>query len=98
MAAPVVEITGIICNADGSIVEGSQIRATVKSTEQDQGGQVAGPAGVTSTAIEAFTDNTGNFSFCLVAGATVLLEIPDINLRKEILVPATGPVDFLSLI
>lgn len=98
MPATVVEITGLICGADGSIVAGAQIRATVKSTEQDQGGQVAGTAGITSEQVEAFTDDTGNFSICLVAGATILLEIPGINLRKEILVPATGPVDFVSLI
>lgn len=98
MPATVVEVTGTICNADGSIPEGEVVRATVRSTEQDQGGQVGSGTGITSDPIEAHTDETGAFSICLVAGATVLLEIPGINLRKEILVPSTGPVDFTTLV
>jgi hypothetical protein len=98
MAGTPTEITGIICGGDGSVIGGATIRASVQSTEQDQGGQVAGSAGVTSEAIEAFTTDSGTFSICLLAGATMLLEIPAINLRKNILVPASGPVDFTTLV
>lgn len=98
MAATTATVTGIICKADGSIVVGAQVKATIKSTQQDQGGQVAGTTGVTSTQIEAFTGDDGTFAIDLVGGATVLLEIPAINLRKEIVVPDDGTVDFITLI
>jgi hypothetical protein len=70
----------------------------VKSTQPDQGGQVAGGAGISSVPIEAFTGDTGVFSIQLIQGSTVLLEIPTINLRKEILVPATATADFADLV
>jgi hypothetical protein len=98
MPAAIATVTGIICKADGSIVVGAHVKATIKSTQQDKGGQVASSAGITSDQVEAFTDDTGAFGIDLVAGSTVLLEIPDINLRKEILVPANGSVDFTTLI
>ena len=98
MAATLATITGTICKADGSVVQGAQVKATVKSTEDDMGGQVASGVGVTSDQIEAFTEEDGTFAIDLVAGATVLLDIPDINLRKEIVVPAEGSTDFVELI
>jgi len=92
-------VSGFLCLLDGSAVPaGTQISATVKSTQADQGGQLAGGAGVSSIFIEALTDDTGSFSIQLIQGATVLLEIPSINLRKEILVPATTTADFSTLV
>ncbi len=100
MPAPsVCTITGTICLLDGTAVPaGTQISATVKSTQPDQGGQVAGGAGVASAPIEAFTDDTGAFGIQIIQGAIVLLEIPAINLRKEITVPLMVTADFLTLI
>jgi len=100
MAAPAVcSVTGTICKLDGSLLSaGSPISATVKSTQGDQGGQLAGGAGVASAAIEAFTDDAGTFSIQLIQGAIALLEIPAINLRKEITVPALVTADFSTLI
>lgn len=98
MPATTATVTGIICKADGSPVSGSQIKVTIESTEQDQGGQVASDAGITSDQVEAFTDDLGAFSIDLVAGATVVLEIPAINLRKTITVPASGSADFTTLV
>ena len=87
MAAPTCEITGSVCNGDGTIVPGAIVKAAIKSTGTDQGGQFAGAAGVTSFDIEAFTEETGSFVITLIQGGTFLLEIPSINLRKEIVVP-----------
>jgi hypothetical protein len=98
MAATLATITGTICKADGTVVAGAQIKATIKSTEDDMGGQVASGVGITSDQIEAFSEDDGTFAIDLVAGATVLLDIPDINLRKEIVVPASGSTDFTELV
>ena len=96
--AATCDVTGIICNIDGSAVEGAQIRATVKSTEVDQGGQVASGAGITSEKISAISQSDGTFSLMVIQGATILLEIPEINLKKEVVIPAQATVDFVDLI
>lgn len=98
MSASITTITGTVCKVDGTPVVGSHIRATVKSTIDDQGGQVSSDTGVTSDQAEAFTDESGNFSIDLIAESVVLFEIPDINLRKEILIPISTPVNFVSII
>jgi hypothetical protein len=96
---PVCTVSGTICKLDGTPApSGTQISATVKSTQADQGGQLAGGAGVSSAAIEAFTGDAGTFSIQLIQGSTVLLEIPAINLRKEIVVPAENTADFSTLV
>ena len=96
--AAICNVTGVICGVDGSAKEGLQVRATIKSTQIDQGGQVAGGAGVTSEVVSAITQTDGTFSIALVQGASVVIEIPDINLRKEILVPLVATADFATLI
>jgi len=98
MPATTATVTGTICKADGTPVQGAQIKVRIESTEQDMGGQVAGSAGITSDQIEAFTEEDGTFSIDLVAGATVELDIPDINLRKKIKVPDSGSADFTTLV
>lgn len=99
MATPdICTVTGTVCKADGSVLSGVQVVATIKSTQQDQGGQVAASVGVSSEAIEAFTADDGSFGVDLIQGATVLLEIDPINLRKEILIPEETTVDFTTLI
>lgn len=97
MAGAVCQVTGVICGVDGSAKEGAQVRATVKETI-DNGGQVVGSSGVTSETISAITQTDGTFSIQLLQGATVLLEIPDINLRKEVVIPAETSVDFTTLV
>ena len=99
MATPeICTVTGTVCKADGTILPGVQVVATIKSTQQDQGGQVADGVGVTSDPVEAFTGDDGVFGIDLIQGAMVLLEIDTINLRKEILVPAETTIDFTTLI
>ncbi len=99
MAAPdICTVTGTICKADGAILQGVQVVATIRSTQQDQGGQVADDVGVTSDPIEAFTGDDGVFGVDLIQGSTVLLEIDSINLRKEIQIPEEATVDFTTLI
>ena len=96
---PVCTVSGSLCALDGTPVPaGTQISATVMSTQADQGGQLAGGVGVSSTFIEALTDDAGLFSIQLIQGATVLLEIPAINLRKDILVPLTTTALFADLV
>ena len=92
------DVTGKITKLDQTPIEGAHVVASVRSTMDDQGGQVAGLVGVSSEAIEAFTDAAGKFCITLVQGAVVLLEIPSINLRKEVLVPVARTIDFLQLI
>lgn len=91
-------VTGTILHADGSVASGVHIKAQVESTEQDQGGQVIGDAGVTSTMIEAFTDDAGSFSIALIQGGRFLLHIPYINLRKIIAVPTVATANFRDLV
>ena len=98
MPPAICTVTGTICKADGSIMPGVQVVATIKSTQQDQGGQVASSVGVVSDPIEAFTGDDGVFGIDLIQGAVVLLEIDFINLRKEMGVPAETTVDFVTLI
>lgn len=99
MAAPeTCAVTGMICNADGSLLAGAQVLATIRSTKEDQGGQVAGGVGVNSEPIEAFTEEDGTFAIDLIQGAIVLLQISSINLRKEVQIPEAATVDFVSLI
>ncbi len=91
-------VTGTISKVDGSPAANQQVVVVVKSTQIDQGGQLAGGIGVISDPLEAFTDDGGVFSIDLLQGATVTLEVPGINLRKEIIVPASTTVDFSTLI
>ena len=94
----ICEITGTICAVDGSPKVGGQVRASIKSTSDDQGGQLASGAGVTSEIVSAITQDDGTFSICMMQGATIFLEIPDINLKKEVLVPLEATADFATLI
>ncbi|MBW2690435.1 MAG: hypothetical protein JRC99_10955 [Deltaproteobacteria bacterium] len=94
----VCQITGTLCGIDGAAKAGAQVRATVKSTQADLGGQLADGAGITSETISAITQDDGTFSLQTIQGATIVLDIPDINLKKEILVPALSTVDFSTLI
>ena len=92
-------IRGVIHGLDDTPVPEAQVRACVRLTEQDQSGQLAGQSGIASDPVVVFTDATGQFSIGLVQGAVVLLEIPAINLRRFITVPAdAGPVDFTTLV
>lgn len=97
-AGPVCQVSGTVCGVDGTPKAGAQVRATIKSTQADQGGQVAGGAGITSTSLSAITADDGTFTIQLLQGATVELEIPDINLRKEVLIPAATTADFVDLV
>jgi len=97
-SGPVCQVSGTICGVDGTAKAGAQVRATIKSTQADQGGQIAGGAGVTSDVVSAITADDGTFTIQLLQGSTVDLEIPDINLRKEIIIPATSTADFADLV
>lgn len=91
-------VTGTICKADETPLANQLVKATIRLTQQDQGGQIVGTVGIVSDPIEAFTDEDGYFEVDLVRGAIVLLEIPTINLRKEVTIPDEVEVDFVSLI
>lgn len=91
-------ISGTILNADGTPNSDVHVVARVASTEVDQGGQVLGGVGVTSDPIEVFTENDGTFEIVLIQGGTYRLEIPFINLRKDILVPSASTADFADLV
>lgn len=93
-------ISGTILNLDGTPNSDATIIATIQSSLDDYGGQVAPdvPAGVTSVPIEVFTEDDGTFELTLIQGLRVLLEIQAINLRKEVLVPTTPTANFVSLI
>lgn len=91
-------ISGTILNADGTPNSDTHVVARVISTEVDQGGQVLGSAGVTSIAIEVFTEDDGTFEIVLIQGGQYQLEIPFINLRKTILVPAATTANFADLV
>lgn len=92
------QITGTLCGIDGAPVIGESVRATVKDTQADQGGQVADGAGISSGTISAITQDDGTFSLQTIQGATIVLEISAINLKKEVVVPALVTADFATLI
>lgn len=92
------EITGTICGIDGTPKAGGQVRASIKPTADDQGGQLADGAGITSEMVSAITQDDGTFAIVVIQGATIFLEIPDINLKKFVLVPALATVDFSTLV
>ena len=91
-------VTGTVLNLDGTPNTDVQVKATVESTCMDQGGQLVDDAGVTSQQIDAFTDDSGQFSITLLRGARVRLEIQPINLRKIVLIPDLDTVDFAELV
>jgi hypothetical protein len=92
------DITGTICGLDGAPKVGAQVRGSIQKTEEDQGGQVADGAGITSEMISAITQDDGTFSLQVIQGTTIYLEIPDINLKKIVDVPLATSVDFATLI
>lgn len=104
----VCAINGKILTLDGNPASGRQVLFTVKSTLDDQGGQLASflpvgetvpeSVGVTSDSVTVFTDDNGVFEVDLVQGACVQIEIPSINLRKTIQVPDAESADFADLI
>lgn len=91
-------ITGTITNLDGTPNTDVGIKAEVDSTFDDLGGQLVAGQGVTGQIVEAFTDDNGVFAITLLQGARVLLQIPEIRLRKFIIVPTAGTADFATLI
>lgn len=92
------DVTGTLCGVDGSPLAGAQVRAEVKSEQLDQGGQLANGVGVGSTKVSAIAGDDGTFCITVLQGATVELEIPGINLRKLVKVPAEATVDFATLV
>lgn len=92
-------LVGFIENADGTPAADATVRASIRSAENDQSGQFAADGAVTSDPVVAFTDSDGRFALTLPQGATMLLEIPAVNLRRLMDVPvAPGPVDYRTLI
>lgn len=103
----VCAISGTIMTLDGQPASGQQVLFSVRSTLDDQGGQLASytapdtsvlSVGITSDSVTVFTDTNGGFEVDLLRGARVLMEIPGINLRKEIQVPDASEADFADLI
>lgn len=91
-------ISGTILYADGNPTTSAHVVARIESTEQDQGGQVLGGAGIVSDPVEAFTEDDGSFQIVLIQGGRYRLEIPFINLRKTILVPTEPTANFVDLV
>ena len=96
-AGPVCQVSGTICGIDGTPKAGAQVRATVQSTQADQGGQVAGGAGITSETVSAITADDGTFTIQLLQGSIVDLQVPDINMDKQVTIPAEATADFVDL-
>lgn len=92
-------LVGFIENADGTPAADVSVRATIRSTEEDQSGQFATDGAVTSEPVVAFSGEDGRFALAVPQGATMLLEIAAANLRKYIDVPSVpGPIDYRTLI
>lgn len=92
-------LTGFIVQADGTPAADVTVRATIRSTEDDQSGQFADDGAVTSEPVVAFTGSDGRFSLAVPQGATMLFEVAAVNLRKLISVPRqAGPVDMRTLV
>lgn len=92
------DVTGLLCNVDGTPLAGAQVRASVESELDGLGGQLAGAVGVGSEIISSIAADDGTFCITLIQGAKVRLEIPDINLRKLVLVPNEATADFSTLV
>ena len=91
------KVTGTVLNLDGSPCAEAQVTACIKSTGDD-GGQVLESTGVASSQVAAFTDEDGAFEIELLQGARVMLEIPNIKLRKLVDIPDEDTADFIDLI
>lgn len=91
-------VTGEIRRADGEPIEGSVVSAWIKSRADDKGGQIASGVGVTSDPVQVFSGEDGTFQIPLLRGGVFLIEIPDINLRKEIAVPSVDTIELKDLI
>ena len=97
-SAAICQITGTLCGVDGTPKVGAQVRAEIKSAAEDLSGQLASGTGITSAVISAITQDDGTFTLDVIQGATIILSIPDINLKKEIVVPLETTADFSTLI
>lgn len=92
-------IVGFIEQGDGTGAPDVTVRATIRSTEDDRSGQFADDGAVTSEPVVTFSGDDGRFSLPLPQGATMLLEIAAVNLRKYIAVPRhPGPIDYRTLV
>ena len=92
------DISGSVCGGDGVAAVGVLVKATIKSTEEDKGGQFVNNAGISIYNIEAFTGEDGAYTIALAQGGVFLIEVQTINLRKEILVPPTATANMADLV
>ena len=92
-------VFGTIVDLDGNPNTDIQVVAEIVSEDETKDGQIVDTFGVTSNKIECFTDDNGFFEITLMQGAAVILDIPTIDLRKEIAIPTDKTVvDFRDLI
>lgn len=95
---PLCVVFGVVIDADGTPNTDVSVKGTIVSTKDTKDGQIVDSFGITNKAIEAFTDDNGFFEISLLQGASVILNIPTIELNREIAVPAQATVDFQDLL
>ncbi len=95
---PLCVVFGTVVDANGQPNTDVQVLATIVSTKDTKDGQIVDEFGVTGKQIEAFTDDAGFFEIPLMQGANVCLDIPKIELKREICVPDKASVDFQELL
>lgn len=91
-------IYGTILNNDGTPDIEAQVLLVIKSTEQTKAGQFVSTDGVTSTQIEVFTDDTGYWEADVLQGAIIDIDIPRINLKTDITIPAAPSAEITTLL
>jgi hypothetical protein len=84
-------LEGIIIDIQGVRVPDLEITARLMSFPQS----LLGTTGIATTPVSTLTGPDGRFSFPLLQGAVVLLEIPSIQYSRNINVPAT-PFEFIT--
>lgn len=89
---------GTVLNNDGTPDTEAQVLLLIKSTEQSKEGQFVSTNGVTSTQVEVFTDDAGYWEADVLQLATIDINIPRINLRTDIIIPAAPSAELTTLL
>lgn len=94
--ATLTTVTGTLTKVDGTPLENVIVRAMpIDVPQQVQQGSTFYTLGLET--IEVVTTSTGSFSIDLLAGSKIRLTIGAVGFDLSVVVPDTGPVDFIGL-
>lgn len=89
---------GYVVKADATAEPEAQVIVTPQSAKTTKAGQYVSTYGLTSEQIEVFTDDVGYWEVNVVRTATVVVEIPKINLKATVTIPNLASAEITTLI